>query len=335
MAQKDDRYRDAIKRTIAECGPAADGVLMPPWYEEERQELFGVSLDETRAFAMKALDRRLKVIGLSARRRLARSGRRARRRASGRSRTTPFSSSSAPSTSTSDSNAAIRRGGKFTTADDEPAFELLARVVRDLRRGALRRRPRGRSRSRASRPARAPRGSRRRATTRPTRMSSFSKSSNVGHRRQPSASVAATRSCEGRLGPHRRRAGAPPASTGARRAAWSARSAARRALVRAAAGRSGGLVRRPVLAAAASWSSRSSMTGGRRWRWRRARGRGLGGGSTGPSRRARAWRARARLGRGSDAGCATRAAARALCGRVRPSAVGERRRGLRSWPRAG
>jgi ribonucleoside-diphosphate reductase beta chain len=65
MAQKDERYRDAITRTITEAGPAADGVLMPPWYEEG-QELFGVSLDETRAFAMKALDRRLKVIGLSA-----------------------------------------------------------------------------------------------------------------------------------------------------------------------------------------------------------------------------------------------------------------------------
>jgi ribonucleoside-diphosphate reductase beta chain len=65
MAQKDERYRDAITRTITEAGPAADGVLTPPWYEEG-QELFGVSLDETRAFAMKALDRRLKVIGLSA-----------------------------------------------------------------------------------------------------------------------------------------------------------------------------------------------------------------------------------------------------------------------------
>src|SRR5688500_15669354 len=65
MAQKHEPYRDAITRTITEAGPAADGVLMPPWYEEG-QELFGVSRDETRAFAMKALDRRLKVIGLSA-----------------------------------------------------------------------------------------------------------------------------------------------------------------------------------------------------------------------------------------------------------------------------
>jgi ribonucleoside-diphosphate reductase beta chain len=64
MAERDARYGEAITRTLVEAGPAADGVLTPPWYEEG-QELFGVSLDETRAFAMKALDRRLKVIGLS------------------------------------------------------------------------------------------------------------------------------------------------------------------------------------------------------------------------------------------------------------------------------
>ena len=64
MAQRDERYREAIMRTITESGPAADGVLTPPWYEEG-QELFGVSLDDTRAFAMKALERRLKVIGLA------------------------------------------------------------------------------------------------------------------------------------------------------------------------------------------------------------------------------------------------------------------------------
>jgi ribonucleoside-diphosphate reductase beta chain len=64
MAQLDSRYGDAIQRTLVECGPAADGVLTPPWYEEG-VELFGVSLEETREFAMKALDRRLKVIGLT------------------------------------------------------------------------------------------------------------------------------------------------------------------------------------------------------------------------------------------------------------------------------
>src|ERR671921_1562846 len=64
MAQRDERYRDAITRTLVECGPAADGVLAPPWYEEG-MEIFGVSLDETRAFALKALERRLKVIGVA------------------------------------------------------------------------------------------------------------------------------------------------------------------------------------------------------------------------------------------------------------------------------
>jgi ribonucleoside-diphosphate reductase beta chain len=64
MAEADPRYRDAIQRTLVEAGPAADGVLTPPWYEEG-MELFGVSLEETRAFAMKALERRLKVIGLT------------------------------------------------------------------------------------------------------------------------------------------------------------------------------------------------------------------------------------------------------------------------------
>jgi ribonucleoside-diphosphate reductase beta chain len=64
MSQRDGRYRDAIQRTLVECGPAADGVLAPPWYEEG-MEIFGVSLEETREFAMKALERRLKVIGLA------------------------------------------------------------------------------------------------------------------------------------------------------------------------------------------------------------------------------------------------------------------------------
>jgi len=64
MAEADSRYREAIQRTLIEAGPAADGVLTPPWYEEG-MELFGVSLEETRAFAMKALERRLKVIGLA------------------------------------------------------------------------------------------------------------------------------------------------------------------------------------------------------------------------------------------------------------------------------
>src|SRR4051812_30476646 len=64
MAEAEPRYADAIQRTLVECGPAADGVLSPPWYEEG-MEVFGVSLEETRAFAMKALERRMKVIGLA------------------------------------------------------------------------------------------------------------------------------------------------------------------------------------------------------------------------------------------------------------------------------
>lgn len=64
MAERDGRYRDAIQRTLAESAPAADGVLVPPWYEEG-MDLFGYSIEETRAFALRALDRRMKVIGLA------------------------------------------------------------------------------------------------------------------------------------------------------------------------------------------------------------------------------------------------------------------------------
>ncbi len=64
MAQADPKYMDAIQRMLIESAPAADGVLQPPWYEEG-MDLFGVSLEETREFAMKALQRRLKVIGLA------------------------------------------------------------------------------------------------------------------------------------------------------------------------------------------------------------------------------------------------------------------------------
>ncbi len=64
MAAADTRYADAIQRTLVEVGPAADGVLRPKWMEDG-QTLFGVTIEETRAFAMKALDRRMKVIGLT------------------------------------------------------------------------------------------------------------------------------------------------------------------------------------------------------------------------------------------------------------------------------
>jgi ribonucleoside-diphosphate reductase beta chain len=65
MAQEDSRYADAITRTLAEVAPIADAVLRPKWYVEGETELFGTDLEETRAFAMKALERRLKVIGLA------------------------------------------------------------------------------------------------------------------------------------------------------------------------------------------------------------------------------------------------------------------------------
>jgi ribonucleoside-diphosphate reductase beta chain len=66
MAARDERYREAIQRTLVECGPTADGVLTPSWYVEGETRLLGASVTETRAFAIKALDRRLKVIGLAA-----------------------------------------------------------------------------------------------------------------------------------------------------------------------------------------------------------------------------------------------------------------------------
>ena len=47
--------------------PVADGVLKPKWMDgvsDEEVTMFGTSVKETRAFAMQALQRRLKVIGL-------------------------------------------------------------------------------------------------------------------------------------------------------------------------------------------------------------------------------------------------------------------------------
>jgi ribonucleoside-diphosphate reductase beta chain len=68
MARQDPRYGEAIRRTLVETGPAADGVLRPKWMNEmpDDQEVFGATVAETREFAMKALERRLKVIGLAA-----------------------------------------------------------------------------------------------------------------------------------------------------------------------------------------------------------------------------------------------------------------------------
>ena len=68
MAQREPKYREAIQRTLIEVGPAADGVLKPKWMEgmaDDEPTPFGVTMNDTRAFAMTALSRRMKVIGLA------------------------------------------------------------------------------------------------------------------------------------------------------------------------------------------------------------------------------------------------------------------------------
>ncbi|HEX3279032.1 MAG TPA: ribonucleotide-diphosphate reductase subunit beta [Thermoleophilaceae bacterium] len=65
MAQADPKYGEAITRTMAEVAPIADAVLQPKWYVEGETEVLGANMEETRAFAMKCLERRLKVIGLA------------------------------------------------------------------------------------------------------------------------------------------------------------------------------------------------------------------------------------------------------------------------------
>jgi ribonucleoside-diphosphate reductase beta chain len=68
MAQRDPKYREAIQRTLVEVGPAADGVLKPKWMQDmadDEPTPFGVTMNDTRAFAMTALNRRMKVIGLA------------------------------------------------------------------------------------------------------------------------------------------------------------------------------------------------------------------------------------------------------------------------------
>jgi ribonucleoside-diphosphate reductase beta chain len=65
MAKADTKYADAITRTMTEVAPIADAVLQPKWYVEGETEILGASIEETRAFAMKCLERRLKVIGLA------------------------------------------------------------------------------------------------------------------------------------------------------------------------------------------------------------------------------------------------------------------------------
>jgi ribonucleoside-diphosphate reductase beta chain len=69
MAQADTRYAHAIQRAMTEVLPLAEGVLRPKWIPDdtsEDTEIFGATLQETREFAAKALERRLKFIGLAA-----------------------------------------------------------------------------------------------------------------------------------------------------------------------------------------------------------------------------------------------------------------------------
>jgi ribonucleoside-diphosphate reductase beta chain len=68
MVRRDPRHAARIRRTLEEVAPAADGVLRPKWFAggDDEPLLFGVSVAETRAFALTALDRRLKAIGLQA-----------------------------------------------------------------------------------------------------------------------------------------------------------------------------------------------------------------------------------------------------------------------------
>jgi ribonucleoside-diphosphate reductase beta chain len=65
-ASEDPRFAQAIQRTLEEALPAADAVLMPPWVEDpENYEFFGIRMEDTRAFAVQALNRRMKAIGLA------------------------------------------------------------------------------------------------------------------------------------------------------------------------------------------------------------------------------------------------------------------------------
>ena len=62
--REDERYKEVIQKMLEQSLPVADGVIDPPWPEEEDNDLFGASREETHAFAAQCLNRRLKVIGL-------------------------------------------------------------------------------------------------------------------------------------------------------------------------------------------------------------------------------------------------------------------------------
>jgi ribonucleoside-diphosphate reductase beta chain len=64
QVREDERNRKVIQGMLEEATPIADGVIDPPWPEEEDSDLFGATREETHAFAAQCLTRRLKVIGL-------------------------------------------------------------------------------------------------------------------------------------------------------------------------------------------------------------------------------------------------------------------------------
>jgi ribonucleoside-diphosphate reductase beta chain len=66
MAAGDARYATAVRRCLEEVLPIAEGVLRPKWVPEGEDDtaFYGVSVNDSRAFAAKALERRLRVIGL-------------------------------------------------------------------------------------------------------------------------------------------------------------------------------------------------------------------------------------------------------------------------------
>jgi ribonucleoside-diphosphate reductase beta chain len=68
MVAEDPRYRAAIQRVMSEVLPIAEAVLRPKWVPagEDDTPFFGASVNQTRAFAARALERRLRVIGLAA-----------------------------------------------------------------------------------------------------------------------------------------------------------------------------------------------------------------------------------------------------------------------------
>jgi ribonucleoside-diphosphate reductase beta chain len=67
MVAREPRFAETIQRVLVEVAAPADGVLRPKWFDgsDDEPALFGRSVNETRAFAMQALTRRLKAIGLA------------------------------------------------------------------------------------------------------------------------------------------------------------------------------------------------------------------------------------------------------------------------------